>query len=118
MSTPEEVRRNLGWGAEVLQKISADESINEDLRERAKNAANIYPSLEMIENSKRSDIQVLATILESRKIFTEVLYFESLNAETRRECQVTLRHYPSETDILVAQKSQTPGLRLLQKIKW
>lgn len=59
MTTPEERRRNLIWGREMLEELSSDASVSNSWRREAARLLAIYPSLASLQQFDAGDLAEL-----------------------------------------------------------
>jgi len=97
MTTPNERRRNLIWGREMLEGLSQDVDVPVSWRGEAAELLNRYPPLKLLQVGGASDIfdlegydDVLGT---TRALFLRVRMSEFCSAERRYSLLVVLRHF-------------------------
>lgn len=120
LTTPEERRRNLGWGREALEELSLDPDLPADWRNAAASALADYPTQEFMRQFDAADPDALddyaSALLKARLLFHRVQAGSGCSAQRRYMLAVVLRHFPwgdnalQETGKLVALDSFVQAL--------
>lgn len=98
MTTPEERRRNLRWGRELLEELAHDPGLQEDWRQTAIALLAGYPAASFVDQFDAADLDELAphagALLQVRMLFTRVLACDDCSDQRRYSLRVVLRHFP------------------------
>ena len=104
MTMPHERMRALRWGYELLQEMTQDQSLPEDVRERAGALLAAYPMPEALAQHVADGRGRLPktwgdTMAEVRDLFEWVELGGQGSVQTRRSLLFTRRHYPNRSEI-------------------
>lgn len=99
MTTPEELRRNLIWGCEMLAELSQDAALPAAFRTKASPLLEGYPSLETMQATSVDGLDVLKAeyvevLTDTRLLFMQVQQHASTTEQRRYSLRVVLRHFP------------------------
>lgn len=99
MTMPNERLRAIGWGAELLEALQRDQTVQQELRDEAKRVATTYPSAQLLIGLLASDAREFPTsagqsIEDTRALFEKVQSTGTGIADTRRHLRFTMRHFP------------------------
>lgn len=96
MTTPDEKKRNRLWGRDMLEELSRDADLTNDLRAAATELAERYPGRDAIEASSGEEPWSLApenaAFADARLLFQRVRESPACSPERRNELLVILRH--------------------------
>lgn len=98
MTTPDERRRNLIWGREALEEISADSTLPQDWRAASAELLGRYPPSHTLDCSSNHCLELLqiqyATVLAATKdLFQRMRASRACSAQRRYSLLVILRHF-------------------------
>lgn len=98
MTTPEERRRNLQWGREMLVELAQDDQLSPSLRDLAAALLAAYPSMDQLITSDDEDLLQLivdraATFTGIRQLFMRLHLDEAVAEGRRNALLVILRHF-------------------------
>lgn len=98
MTTPDERRRNLLWGREMLKQFSVDTGLTSDWRAAAGVLLASYPSLDFLRHfdaTEPSELDPYAGVLfQVRMLFSRVLASSCCSEQRAYSLRVVLRHFP------------------------
>ncbi|RTL41056.1 MAG: hypothetical protein EKK53_14290 [Burkholderiales bacterium] len=98
MTTPDERRRNLIWGREALEELSADATLPQDWRDESAELLGRYPALASLRDSSDQGLEPLqiqhATVLTAtRHLFQRMRVSLAITEQRRYSLLVILRHF-------------------------
>jgi hypothetical protein len=111
--------RSLRWGWEVLEEMGLDETLSEEIRERAREVRLGYPSPQALLAHILSDapqpglpLEWTQAFRDALALFWKVQYGGLGSKETRHALLYTLRHFPEggTIDILEVKDAWGPWL--------
>ena len=114
MTMPTERMRAIRWGRQLLQRIAADPSVSEGLRQRAAAVLPEYPEGDALSRLVTELAPALprtfaAALSEAVKVFNQVHMLGIGSEETRSELMRALRHFPDGSMIVLMERG-TLGL--------
>jgi hypothetical protein len=97
MTTPDERRRNLIWGLELLEEFSSDASLEAVWRGEAVKLLKAYPPLEFLRQFDAANPQELepfyTVLLGAKGLFQRVGASPRCSEQRRYSLRVVLRHF-------------------------
>lgn len=98
MTTPDEKRRNLIWGREALEELSADSALPQNWRENSAELLGRYPSLDSLRDCSNDgleplQIQYANVLAAARDLFQRLRVSPACSEQRKYTLLVILRHF-------------------------
>jgi len=98
MTTPDERRRNLIWGREALEELSADATLRQHWRDESAELLGRYPSVAALKDCSEPgleplQIQYAQVLSASKDLFQRMRASPACSEQRRYSLLVILRHF-------------------------
>lgn len=103
MTTPSERFRALGFGAELLARLQAEDAVPAPLKSQASRLELVYPRHDQLrallsQPNERLPHELAVAIFEAGMLFEATGKLSGMAADMRELWRTTMRHYPGRAD--------------------